>query len=97
MSGYNVFQAYDGVAAAELCAELDDIELLVLNTYGTGIDVAEVIRLVREEHPDMPVLHIGNSVPESLPPDVPTLAEDFNSETLLIAVEALMGRPAERI
>ena len=33
MSGYCVFQAHDGLAAQELCVQLDDISLLVLNTY----------------------------------------------------------------
>ena len=90
MSGYNVFQAYDGAAATELCAQLDNIGLLVLNTFGTGIDVGELILTVRRRRPDMPVLHIGNSIPESMPSDVPTLAEDFTANTLLLAVEELM-------
>lgn len=94
MSGYTVFQAYDGRAAQELCLQLPDIELLVLNTFGTGIDVGELIRGVRQDRPDLPVLHIGNSVPDSLPPDVPTLAEDFSSVGLLDAVATLMARTA---
>jgi CheY-like chemotaxis protein len=91
MSGYTVFQAYDGLAAEELCAQLEDIKLLVLNTFGTGIDVGELIQVVRRRHPDMPVLHIGNSVPDGLPTDIPTLAEDFTSDTLLLSVKALIG------
>ena len=94
MSGYAVFQAYDGQAAEELCLELPDIELLVLNTFGTGIDVGELIRAVRQRRPNLPVLHIGNSAPDSLPLDVPTLAEDFSADTLLRSVAALMGEPA---
>ena len=91
MSGYNVFQAYDGLAAEELCAQLDDIELLVLNTLGTGLDLASLIGNVRSRHPGLPVLHIGVSAPEGLPVDVPTLSEDFTSESLLLAVESLIG------
>lgn len=91
MSGYAVFQAYDGRAAKELCAQLPDIELLVLNTLGTGIDLGELIRGVRHLHPDMPVLHIGDSIPASLPADVPTLAEDFTADELLRSVEGLIG------
>ena len=97
MSGYTVFQAYDGLAAEELCVQLEDIELLVLNTFGTGIDVGELIRVVRQRRPNLPVLHIGNSVPDSLPPDVPTLAEDFTADSLLLAVEALIGEPAGKM
>ena len=90
MSGYAVFQAYDGQAAEELCSQLGDIRLLVLNTYGTGIDLSELIGAVRQDHPQMPVLHIGNTIPPSLPPNVPTLREDFTPDSLLLAVEALI-------
>ena len=93
MSGYAVFQAYDGRAAVELCMQLPDIDLLVLNTLGTGIDLGTLIREVREQSPDLPVLHIGNSTPESLPDNVPTLPEDFTSVGLLHAVDALIGPP----
>ena len=90
MSGYAVFQAHDGWAARELCVLLPNIELLVLNTYGTGIDVAELCANIRSIKPGMPVLHIGSSVPEGLPADVPTLPEDFNADSLLLAVGALI-------
>lgn len=90
MSGYAVFQAYDGLAAKELCAQLQSIDLLVLNTIGTGTDVGELIRAIRQRHPDMPVLHIGNTTPETLPSDVPTLAEDFTPDTLLLSVKELI-------
>ena len=46
----------------ELCILLPNIELLVLTTYGTGIDVAELCRTVRTSKPGLPVLHIGLSV-----------------------------------
>jgi hypothetical protein len=44
MSDYFVFQAHDGWAAQELCTLLPDIELLVLNTYRTGIDVGGTLQ-----------------------------------------------------
>jgi CheY-like chemotaxis protein len=89
MSGYCVFQAHDGQAADELCRELPDIELLVLNTFGTGTDTPSLIRTVRASHPGLPVLHIGASVPAGLPSDVPTLAESFTADELLMAVDRL--------
>jgi CheY-like chemotaxis protein len=89
MTGYCVFQAHDGQAADELCRELPDIELLVLNTFGTGTDTPSLIRTVRASHPGLPVLHIGSSVPAGLPSDVPTLAESFTADELLSAVETL--------
>jgi hypothetical protein len=90
MSGYAVFQAHDGWAAQELCVLLPDIELLVLNTYGTGINVAELCRNVRSSKRGLPVLHIGSSIPDGLPDDVPTLAENFSADSLLRTVGGLM-------
>jgi DNA-binding response OmpR family regulator len=95
MSGYCVFQAHDGRAVQELCAMLPRIELLVLNTHGSGIEVGELIRLVRAAHPALPVLHIGASVPLGLPADIPTLPETFGAEDLLATVRALLQQAAE--
>jgi DNA-binding response OmpR family regulator len=92
MSRYCVFQAHDGHAAEELCVELPDIALLVLNTYGTGIDVGDLIRRVRAAKPGLPVLHIGATIPHGLPNDVPTLDEVFTPAELLMTVSALLER-----
>jgi DNA-binding response OmpR family regulator len=91
MSGYCVFQAHDGRAAQELCIQLPEIALLVLNTYGTGIDVGDLIRDARAAKPGLPVLHIGSDIPAGLPPDVPTLPEPFTPDELLLAVQALLS------
>jgi len=96
MSGYCVFQAHDGRAAQELCIELPEISLLILNTYGTGIDVGDLIRGARAGKPGLPVLHIGSDIPATLPADVPTLREPFTPEDLLLAVHALMPSLAPR-
>ena len=94
MSGYAVFQAYNGPAAEELCNLLPEIRLLVLNTFGTGVDLNELVRRVRKTQPDLPVLHIGNRTPPGLPADVVTLPEDFDSTALLTAVDELIGTTA---
>jgi DNA-binding response OmpR family regulator len=90
MSGYCVFQAYDGRAAHELCRELPNIELLILNTTGTGTDTPSLVREVRGQHPNLPVLHIGQSALAGLPADVPTLAETFTADQLLEMVRVLL-------
>jgi DNA-binding NtrC family response regulator len=90
MSGYCVFQAYDAMAARELCAQLLDIEMLILNTTGTGVDSATLVREIRERHPALPVLHIGNRELDGMPDDVPTLAESFTAAQLLTTVAELM-------
>jgi response regulator RpfG family c-di-GMP phosphodiesterase len=93
MSGYCVFQAYNAQAARELCFELPNISLLVLNTTGTGTDTPTLVREIRVQHPNLPVLHIGASALDGMPADVPTLAESFTAGQLLTAVEALVSRP----
>ncbi len=97
LSGYAVFQAFNGQAAAELCSALPDVELLVLNTVGTDTDTPTLIRSVRAIRPGMPVLHIGNSVLAGMPADIPTLAESFTADQLLEAVRALLpaGEPTD--
>jgi CheY-like chemotaxis protein len=90
MSGYEVFQAHDGRAAQELCVLLPNIDLLVLNTYGTGIDVGELCRTVRSSKHGLPILHIGSTSLEGLPTDVPTLSEQFTAESLLSTVQGLI-------
>ena len=96
MSNYAVFQAHDGYAAQELCMLLPDIELLVLNTYRTGIDVGELCRNIRDNKPGLPILHIGSTIPDGLPDDVPTLPEDFTADGLLMTVRALIEPGAMR-
>ena len=90
MSGYRVYQAYDAEAVEELCVQLDGIDLLILNTFGTGVDLARLVQHVRAASPELPVLHIGDETPEGLPADVPTLPEKFTSDRLLMTVAALV-------
>ena len=94
MSGYCVFQAYNGQAAVELCADLDGIGLLVLNTEGTGMDTPALVRSIRKASPGLPVLHIGAAPVPRMPSDVVHLAESFTAEQLLETVGALVpGHP----
>jgi hypothetical protein len=94
MSDYCVFQAHDGLAAEELCQRMPEIALLVLNTYGTGIDVGGLVRRVRVASPGIQVLHIGSTIPDGLPEDVPTIPEVFTPEFLLNTVSTLIERRA---
>ncbi len=90
MSGYCVFQAYDGLAAEELCSHLPDIGLLVLNTEGTGVDTPEMVRSVRMLHSGLPVLHIGKAPIPGMPEDVLDLRDTFDVDQLLAAVRTLV-------
>jgi DNA-binding NtrC family response regulator len=90
MSGYVVFQAYDADAARELCSQLENIDMLILNTTGTGTDSATLVRDIRERHTRLPVLHIGDAALDGMPEDVPTLDESFTAARLLGTVEGLL-------
>ena len=92
MSGYAVFQAYDGLAAEELCKYMPEIDLLVLNTEGTGVDTPGLVDSVRRSHPGLPVLHIGKAPIPGMPDDVVNLPESFGAEQLLAAVRSLVSR-----
>ena len=91
MSGYCVFQAYDAMAARELCGQLPNIEMLILNTTGTGVDSATLVRDIRESHPALPVLHIGDCELDGMPSNVPTLAQSFTAPQLLATVAGLLA------
>ena len=90
MNGCCVFQAYDAQAARELCHQLPNIELLILNTTGTGTDTPSLVRAIRQDHPNLAALHIGLSQLAGMPGNVPTLAESFTADQLLASVEALL-------
>lgn len=90
MSGYHVFQAYDGQAAQELCAYIPEVDLLVLNTEGTGMDTPELVHAVRQTHPGLPVLHIGKDPIPGMPDDVLNLTDAFGADQLLAAVRTLV-------
>jgi CheY-like chemotaxis protein len=90
-----VFQAYDGLAALELCLGLRTIDLLITNTSMPGLSGPQLIRQVRQQLPTLPILYIKNlnspsEVPDGLPPDVPTLREPFTAVQLRAAVRPLL-------
>ena len=95
MSGFAVFQAYDGQAAKELCKFMPGIDLLVLNTEGTGMDTPGLVDSVRRVHPGLPVLHIGKAPIPGMPSDVLDLSDSFGADQLLSAVWALL--PGRRV
>jgi CheY-like chemotaxis protein len=93
-AGHCVFAAYDGASALELVVQLPFIDLLVTNTRLGTLDGPELMRLAREERPEMPIIHVvhdGGEEFASLPPDVFTLREPFTPEELLVAVQRLLA------
>lgn len=90
-AGYRVFQADDGLAIEELCELVPDIELLVVNTNGTGLDTSELIGHLLSVAPRLRVVHIGSGVIAGLQHEVATLSEGFTSDQLLRTVAALFS------
>src|SRR3954451_9323440 len=97
--GHAAFHAYDALSATQLAAALQDhCDLLISNTKVVGADGVELIRLLREKLPKLPILYIANigrSTPEleaRLPADVPILREPFTAEQLRAAAGALLER-----
>jgi hypothetical protein len=91
MSGYAVFQAYDGEAASDLCRYMPEIDLLVLNTEGSGVNTPHLVEGVRRAHPGLPVLHIGARPIPGMPADVENLPDTFRMNELLDTVRSLLG------
>ena len=95
MSGYAVFQAYDGLAALQLCQYMPDIELLVLNTEGSGTDVRTLVQSIRDFRPGLRVVHIGTAPVPGMPAGVPHLPESMTPEALLETVRTVIGHASE--
>jgi hypothetical protein len=70
---------------------MPDIDLLVLNTEGTGVDTPGLVHAVRKAHPGLPVLHIGRAPIPGMPQDVLNLSESFSADQLLTAARSLMA------
>jgi DNA-binding response OmpR family regulator len=93
-----VFQAHDGLAAFELTLALRDIDLLITDTRMPGLNGPALVRQVRAKLPELPILYIqnndqwGNTLPDGLPADVPTLREPFTAQQLLDEVRLLLAR-----
>ncbi|MFL5460649.1 MAG: response regulator [Gemmatimonadales bacterium] len=94
--GHVVFHAYDVLSAVQLAMQLRSIDLVISNTKVEGIDGVGLIKRLRENRPDVPIIYLANtgrSTPEieaSLPPNVPILREPFTAEKLRKAVDMML-------
>ena len=97
-AGHCVFAAYDAEAACELALELDDVDLMITNTRLGTVSARQLVRAVRRDKPDLPILHVGEPLPnpDGLLDDVPNLQEPITSEALLAAVRELLARRETR-
>jgi CheY-like chemotaxis protein len=56
--GYRVLEAGSGGGALDVLARESTIDLLILDFAMPGMNGAEVARLVRSKHPDLPILFV---------------------------------------
>jgi DNA-binding response OmpR family regulator len=91
-AGDCVFAAYDADAACELALALDDVDLMITNTRLGTVSARELIRAVRQKKPDLPILHLGEPLPnpDGLLDNVPNLSEPVTADALLAAVRDLL-------
>jgi DNA-binding NtrC family response regulator len=97
-AGHCVFAAYDADSASELALVLDELDLMITNTRLGTASARDLLRAVRRRKPDLPILHIGEPLPnpDGLLDDVPTLPEPFTAEALMAAVRDLLARRETR-
>jgi len=97
-AGHCVFAAYDGKSACELAIAISKLDLMITNTRLGTVSARTLIRQVRQQKPDLPILHVGDPLPnpDGLLSDVPTLQEPFTADELLAAVRSLLARREAR-
>jgi CheY-like chemotaxis protein len=95
--GYEVFQAYDMLAATQLSVALNPCDLVMSDSRVEGADGIQLITELRQRLPTLPIIYLANlgrSTPElerQLPPDVAILREPFTPEKLRWAVTKMFN------
>lgn len=69
-------------------------DLIVTNNYMPGLTGSELVGRIRQDFPDLPILHIDDIARRGrighLPTDVPTIYKPFSIATLRDAVRNLL-------
>lgn len=94
--GYEVVAVANGRAALDAAQGADAaFDLIVTNSYMPGLTGPELIARVRQDFPNLPVLHVDDIVRRGrmghLPTDIPTIYKPFSVATLREAVRKLLS------
>jgi two-component system cell cycle response regulator CpdR len=95
--GHEVVAVANGRAALDAAREAAaKFELIITNNYMPGLSGAELIARVREDFPDLPILHVDDVTRRGrippLPSDIPTIYKPFSIGALRGAVKELLDR-----
>ena len=94
-AGYEVVAMNDGQAGLDAAVGAAvPFDLVVSNNCMPHLNGAEMIARMREEFPDMPILHLDDlsgTIPEDLPSNVSNLPKPFNLDRLLVEVARLLA------
>jgi CheY-like chemotaxis protein len=94
--GFEVVAVANGQAALDAARRAQvGFDLIITNNYMPGLTGPELVSKVREDFPDLPILHVDDvtrrgRMPQ-LPSDVPTIYKPFSIVGLLAAVWDLLG------
>jgi len=95
--GYEVVAVANGLAALDAARGAEaPFNMIVTNNYMPGLSGAELIQRVREDFPDLPILHIDDIARRKqvdvLPENVPTIYKPFSIAALQDGVRKLLVR-----
>jgi two-component system cell cycle response regulator CpdR len=95
--GHEVVAVANGRAALDAArTAAAKFELIITNNYMPGLSGAELIARVREDFPDLPILHVDDVTRRGrippLPSDIPTIYKPFSIGALRGAVKELLDR-----
>jgi CheY-like chemotaxis protein len=94
--GYEVVAVADGRAALDVARRAEAaFDLIVTNNYMPGLSGPDLIARVRQDFPDLPILHVDDVARKGrvaeLPDDVPTIYKPFSVIALREAVRKLLA------
>jgi CheY-like chemotaxis protein len=94
-AGYEVVAVADGRAALDAARGAQvGFDLIVTNSYMPGLSGAELVSRIRQDFPDLPILHVDDIGRRGrigqLPSEIPTLYKPFGIAALRDAVRRLL-------
>ena len=94
-AGYEVVAVANGRAALDAARGAEvGFDLIVTNNYMPGLTGPELVSRVRQDFPDLPILHVDDIARRGrigqLPEDVPTIYKPFSIASLREAVGKLL-------